>query len=111
MSALPAGFEMLEPYIAVWAVDGSANRSLARANSTPEQRQDFYDVMQPIADTALALLDSKPLAEHDVREKNLMNLCLSLAHVAMAVEAQGDDEAKHAPHREQMIITRTVADF
>jgi hypothetical protein len=111
MSTLPVGFEMLEPYVAHWAVDGSANRSLARANSTTEQRRDFYNVMQPIADAALALLDSKSLAEHDAAEKNLMNLCLSLAHVAMAVEAQGDDEAKHAPHREQMIITRTVADF
>lgn len=111
MRSLPAGFEMLEPHVAHWAISGSASRSMARANSTAEERQSFYDVMRPIADAALALLDSKPLAEHDAAENNLMNLCLSLAHVAMAVEAQGEDEAKHALHREQMIITRTVADF
>jgi hypothetical protein len=111
MSALPAGFEVLEPFVAQWAVPGTANRSLARANSTPEQRQAFYDTMYPQADIALALLDSKPLASHDEAEQRLMNLCLSLAHVAMAVEAQGDDEARHTPHREQMIITRAVADF
>lgn len=111
MSHLPAGFEMLESFVPQWAVEGTAKRSLARANSTPKERQAFYDVMQPIADTALTLLDSKPLTEHDMEERALMNLCLSLAHVAMAVEAQGDDEAKHAPYREEMKITRAVADF
>lgn len=110
MSSLPAGFELLEPFVAQWAVEGTADRSFARTGSTAEQRQEFYDIMQPIADAALTLLDSRRLAEHDGREKNLMYLCLSFAHVAMAVEAQGDDEAKHAPCREEMKITRAVAD-
>lgn len=110
MSALPAGFEALVPFVAQWSVQGSARRSLARAHSTPEERTAFYGAMQPMIDAALALLDAKPLAEHDAAEQRLMNLCLSLAHVAMAVEAHGDDEAKHAPHREAMQITRSVAD-
>jgi hypothetical protein len=62
--------------------------------------------MYPQPDIASTLRDSKPLASHDEAEKRLINPRLSLVHVGMVVEVQGDDEAKHAPHREQMIITR-----
>lgn len=111
MSTLPPGFETLEPFVDHWAVDGTANRDAARSASTAEQRSGFFAAMQPMTEAALALLDSKPFNEQDAAEQRLMNLCLSLAHVAMAVEAHGDDEPKHRPHREAMRITRAVADF
>jgi hypothetical protein len=110
MSPLPAGFEALAPFVAQWAVAGSARRAAARSQATLAQCQDFYDAIQPLAEAALAYLDRKALAEHDAAETRLMNLCLSLAHVAMAVEAQGEVEAGHTPHRDQMVITHTVAD-
>lgn len=111
MSALPPGFESLEPFVEHWAVDGTANRDARRSTSSGKQRTAFYAAMQPLTEVALALLDAKPLAQHDSAERNLMNLCLSLAHVAMAVEAHGDAEPGHALHREAMRITRAVADF
>lgn len=110
MSALPPGFEALEDYVADWAIEGSAARAHRRTCSTPEERRRFYDAMAPQLAPALAHLDRKPLADHDLQERTLMNLCLSAAHIALAVEALGEDEARHAPHREQMIITRAPAD-
>lgn len=110
MSPLPPGFESLAPFVAQWAVAGSAHRALARSRATSAECKAFYDTMQPLVEGALAHLDSKALAAHDAAETRLMNLCLSLAHVAMAVEAQGEAEAGHTPHRDQMIITRAVAD-
>jgi hypothetical protein len=40
-----------------------------------------------------------------------MNLTLSFAHVALAIEVQQEDEAKHTPNRDAMAITRATADF
>ena len=39
-----------------------------------------------------------------------MQLCLSLAHVAQAVEVQAGAETRHAELREAMRITRAPAD-
>ncbi|MCY4427847.1 MAG: hypothetical protein OXC05_12575, partial [Halieaceae bacterium] len=60
---------------------------------------------------ALELLDQKPLGEFDEQEQCLMLLVLSLAHVAQAVEVQGDDEAFHASNARYIKITRASADF
>ena len=110
MSLLPPGFEAVQDFVADWAIDGSAARARRRTCSLPEERQAFYNAMAPLLPSALAHLDRKPFADHDPGERDLMNLCLSAAHIALAVEALGDDEAKHAPHREQMVITRAPAD-
>jgi hypothetical protein len=110
MSALPAGFAALEPYLSGWALESSAARAARRGDSTPAERQAFYDAIVPLLPAALDLLDAKPFAAHDAAEQNLMNLCLAAAHVALAVEALGEDEAKHAVHRAAMAITRTPAD-
>lgn len=109
MNMLPAGFEALEPFVASWAVDGSAARAHRRTCSTTEERQAFYDAFSPLILPALALLDGKALTAHDDAEQRLMQMSLAFAHIALAVEALGDDEAKHAPHREQMHIIRTPA--
>lgn len=111
MSALPKGFESLAPFVQSWALDGSAARAAQRGTSTTEERQVFYAAMAPQLPAALDLLDAKPFIEHDAAEHNLMNLCLAMAHVAPAVEALGEDEPKHTPHRNEMIITRTPADI
>ncbi len=109
MSALPAGFEALQPFVAKWAVEGTAARAALRGDSTAEERQAFYDAASPLLAPALDHLDATPLAEHDDAQKSLMNLTLSLAHVALAVEVQGPDEDKHARSRNAMVITRSPA--
>lgn len=111
MTLLPTGFEALQPFVAAWAIDGSVARARRRTGSTPQERQSFYDAMAPLLPAALARLDETPLDAHDESERTLMNLCLTAAHIALAVEALGEDEAKHAQHREQMHITRATADL
>ncbi|QIG81040.1 hypothetical protein [Stakelama tenebrarum] len=110
MSALPQGFETLEPFVDQWAVAGSAERAARRDASTAEARETFYAAASPLLTSALDRLDGRPLAEHDASETRLMQLMLSLAHVALAVELQQDDEPKHQPLRREMRITRTPAD-
>lgn len=110
MTRLPAGFETLEPFVNLWALEGTAARAARRGETSAQERQAFFDAITPCLTDALALLDSKPLGTHDKADRNLMNLCLSLAHVAQAVEMQGNDEDKHTPSRNAMRITRSVAD-
>jgi hypothetical protein len=110
MSRLPAGFEALEPFVDSWAVAGAANRARLRTTSSDAERRAFFAVGQPLLAAALDHLDTRPLAALDDADARLMNLTLSLAHVSLAVEIQGDAEARHAVLRDKMVITRAPAD-
>ena len=107
---LPHGFEVLEPFVDRWAIAGSSNRAQRRTDSSDAERVAFFNVALGQVGAALAHLDRKPLHQLDEKENRLMNLMLSFAHVAMAVEQQRDAEAKHARYRQLMKITRTPAD-
>jgi len=109
-AVLPAGFAQLAPLVEGWALPTSAQRADRRSQSGPAERAAFHDAMEPHLEEALAWLDRQQLGALDQPATNLMNLCLMMAHVALAVETQGDDEPRHAPHRDAMRITRTPAD-
>jgi hypothetical protein len=107
---LPPGFEQLEPFVAQWAVKGTAAREQLRGTSTEADRAAFYDAAHDILPKALAYLDGKPLKDFDDGETALMNLMLSLAHVALSIEIQGSEDAHHRKVRAHMRITRSPAD-
>lgn len=109
-NSLPPGFAPLEPFAGRFAVAGTANRAQLRSDTTPEERQAYYDAAKGLIAPALDLLDTKPLDALDAAEQRLMNLTLSFAHIALAIEVQGPDEAKHARLRAHMKIVRSTAD-
>ena len=110
-SRLPAGFEALQPFVESWAISGAANRMARRLSSSEEDRVAFFNAAKDLLAPALAHLDVKPLGQFDDAEKRLMDLMLSFAHVAMAVEIQGDDEPKHARDAQHMKITIAPSDI
>ena len=79
-SLLPDGFFVLEAFVADWAVAGSA------------------------------YLDAFPVDALDERQQRLLDLMLMLAHVALAVEKQGANEAVHAINHAHFTITRSTED-
>jgi hypothetical protein len=107
---LPAGFEVLEPFVTTWAKDSAAERDGLRTHQSAEARRAFYDAMNPLIVPALDHLDTKSFSEYDTSEKQLMLLALSYAHVALAIEVQGPDEAKHGTNRQRVPISRAPAD-
>jgi hypothetical protein len=107
---LPPGFEALEPFVAMWSLDRAADRAQRRLDSSAPDREAFFAVASELAAPALEFLDQKPLNAFDECEERLMNLMLSLAHVALAVEIQGDDEPAHAGAARHVTITRAVSD-
>ncbi len=109
-TSLPAGFEALEPFAARFAVNGTANRAQFRSDTDAGEREAFYAAAKDLIAPALDYLDTKSLADFDPAEKRLMDLTLTFAHIAIAVEVQGPDEARHAKLREHMKIVRSTAD-
>lgn len=109
-NSLPAGFESLEPFVARFAIAGTANRAQLRSDTSPEERQAFFDAAKDLIAPALDLLDTKQLGALSAGEQQLMNLTLAFAHIAVAIEIQGPDEAKHAKLRAHMKIVRSTAD-
>jgi hypothetical protein len=107
---LPADFADLAPFVAKWSVAGTVARDCLRQESSAAERQAFYDAAQRRVVAALAYLDQKPVRDFDQSEQNLMNMMLSLTHVALAVEMQRDDEPKHSAVRRYVKITRSSAD-
>ena len=108
---LPDGFEALEPFVDSWSVAGAARRARLRLDSAPEEREAFFLAARDLAPAALDYLDQKALDQFDEREERLMNLMLSLAHVSLAVEIQGDAEPHHASWARFITITRASSDF
>lgn len=109
-NALPAGFAALEPFVCSWAVEGANNRLLARLNSCESDRSNFFEAAKALLAPGLEYLDTKPFADFNDQDKRLMNLLLSLAHVALAVETQGSDEPMHAAGARYITITRAPSD-
>ncbi len=107
---LPAGFEVLEPFVGRWARPTSVGRFDARLTSDEPARATFYAAASERLADALALLDRKALGELDEREKCLMDLMLGLAHVALAMELQRDHEPIQAEGRRHIRVIGTTAD-
>jgi hypothetical protein len=107
---LPAGFEALTPFVSTWAIEGTAARAQRRYESSREEREAFFSEARRHQSAALQLLDRKPLLDHDEQERRLMNLMLSFAHVALAIEVQGNQEEKHRHSSRHMVITTSVTD-
>ena len=82
---LPDQFQDLETFME-WALPTERERNNKRVASTMSAIQAFYDAMQPRARAIIAHLDKFSLNEMPARETRLMNLLLSLAEVANAVE-------------------------
>ena len=84
---LPNAFAELEPLAqAGWCLNTETERTKKRRTSPACDLQNFYDVMRPHLERALAHLDSLPLNDLPVPDRNLLNLTLSMAEVAFAVE-------------------------
>lgn len=109
-NTLPAGFEALEPFVERFAASTTAGRAASRSTSTDAERQAFFQAAKDLVPAALDYLDTKALDQFDESEQRLMNVALTFAHVALAVEVQGPDEARHTELRQHMRITRSPAD-
>ena len=110
IALLPSGFERLEPFAVAWGISGSDARKRRRIESGEAERCEFYEIMTEEVERALAHLDEFPVDALDAPQQRLMDMVLMLAHVALAVEKQGDAESYHALSHAHFTITRATED-
>lgn len=82
---LPPAFTELEPF-ADWALGSETERLDKRLASPMDEIQAFYSAMLGRIEEALDYLNGFPLDQLPEAEQRLMNMCLSLAEVWVAVE-------------------------
>jgi hypothetical protein len=83
---LPPAFAPLEPWCADWALPTTQARHRQRAASSMPELQAFYDALTPRLEDALQHLDGFALDALPAPERRLLDLCLALADVSLAVE-------------------------
>lgn len=109
-TALPAGFETVEPFVGHWAKPVAAERARSRSTSTEAERNAFYAATKDLLTPALTHLDAKPFTGFDSKDQTLMLVLLGFAHCAQAVEVQMEKESEHADLRRTLSIVRAPAD-
>jgi hypothetical protein len=85
VSALPAGFEELEPWVADWARPTRAERYEMRLSKTFDELTAFYDAIAPRAEEAIDHLDGLDLSALGGDDARLMQLLHSMILVSYAV--------------------------
>lgn len=110
-SALPAGFEPLEPFVAYWAVKGTQERRERRENASMDEIEAFYNAMLALAPQAIALFEGRSLADLEGAERTLMELLLALAHASMATELHRQPRAPFTPWPHDVRLVEAPALF
>lgn len=108
---LPPGFEALESLAQRWAVSDSNERMQVRWASDAAERQQFYDSTTPLLETALVYLDGRRGSRMSAEDTCLLDLILTLAHIALAVELQKDVEPRHARAHSRFSFDRAPAEM
>jgi hypothetical protein len=84
--SLPQQFSELERFIDQWALPTQSERESRRRNTTPQEREDFYQAVTPRLEAIIAWLDRFPLDAMPEEAQPLLYLILSLAEIAPTVE-------------------------
>lgn len=103
---LPKGYEALSPFAAEWGIGCFHDRYERRFGSDMASLQAFYDAAQPLADRALRELEQHDLAALPEAYRNLFNLIMSLAHVAVAIERHGQPQPRNVTWPATLEVTQ-----
>lgn len=96
---LPAGFEFLEPFAAVWGELRTQNERYLKRQSLPYgELETFHRVLSPRLEEVFAYLDQfKPDALPEA-EARLFRTVLGLTEASQAVEVFGQPRVPFAPY-------------
>jgi hypothetical protein len=108
---LPAGFEALEPFVAQWAGDTTADRMKARCEADMAEIQTFYDAMIQHGEAAMRAIAVHPLGTLPPAFATLSKLLLALAQASIAVELYGQPRAPDTPYPNSIALVRGTAPF
>jgi hypothetical protein len=89
MTMLPAEFNDLEPFASRWCLASEPERLAERMRSPMPEMREFYDVVTPRAEDAMAYLEQFPLDGLTEEQTNLLHLLYSMIQVSFPIECWG----------------------
>ena len=89
---LPEAFAALQPFVSLWALGSETERNIQRHAQPMNAIRLFADTMMAHMNELIEFVNRKPMAEFDEVDDTLLQLMLSLAEVAPAVEFYGQQE-------------------
>ena len=95
-TSLPKEFETFLPFAEAWALDTEAARAKQRWNSDFSDIEEFYNAVVPELERALDYLNQFDLESLTQEQNNLLNMTLSIAEVAGAVESFRESAVPYA---------------
>ncbi|MCK9902409.1 hypothetical protein CC117_18815 [Parafrankia colletiae] len=84
-TSLPEPFSALEPWVADWALATRVERYEKRLSKTIDELQEFYDAIAPLAEEAIAYLDTRDVNDLSDEDTRLYHLLTSMIMVAYPV--------------------------
>ena len=109
-SALPPGFESLDPYVDQWVLPDSRARHAKRLQLPYAEIETFYHAMLPLAPRILEYLSQFSLGDLTAAQENLLKLMLSLAEIGPAVEWYGQGEVIDGFAADKFALVEQVPD-
>ncbi|CUU55208.1 hypothetical protein Ga0074812_104289 [Parafrankia irregularis] len=76
--SLPERFSALEPWVADWALATREERYQKRLSKTIDELQAFYDAVAPLAEDAIAYLDTRDVHALSDQDTRLLHLLYSM---------------------------------
>lgn len=107
ITLLPHGFSDLEIFTE-WALRSSTERNRKRRGSSMDEINAFYNAMLPRLEEILAYLDQFSLQEIPQDARRLLDLCLSLAEVTIAVELFHEPKVTGGCNPERFVVVREI---
>lgn len=108
---LPAGFEELEPFVAYWARETTAERMAARSEAPMADIRAFYDAMLLKAEQVIDHIDGIGIEQLPEDSARLARLLLALAQATMAVEIHNAPRAPGTPYPNSIMLARSAQPF
>ena len=100
----PEAFADLKGFLEKWALPTNAERYSVRSTCSMEELRAFYDAMVPRLEDLLAWLDRKPIDELEGADLQLLQLCLALSEVGLAIEVYNAPVLRLAPRLDEFVV-------
>lgn len=100
----PDTFAELKGFIEKWALPTNAERYAVRSTCSMEELRGFYDAMVPRLEELLTWLDRKPIDQLEGADLQLLQLCLSLSEVGLAIEVYKEPVLRLAPRLDEFVV-------
>jgi hypothetical protein len=94
--SLPAGFEMLEPFVPDWSLPSEFQRRTKRVDASMDEHRRFYAAIMAEWPRVAEHLKNSPPYELDAKTERLLNLAMMAMEAGVVVKVFDANDSPHA---------------